>query len=339
MSDDPIKILTTVSIPEAELKRLRAVSPRIEVLVHPTRDFSEIPEVILDSVEILYTMHALPEPDQMPNLRWIQAHTTGIDHFHGHSLLDSDIAVTTMSGSSAPQMAEFVLMSILALGHRLPEILSSPHAIQWADGRYARFEPHELFGTTVGVLGYGSIGREVARLCHAFGASVLATKRDLKHLADEEYALEGLGDSQADLPERLYPPEATRSMVPLCDYVVIALPLTAKTKGAVNDEVIKAMKPGTFLIDISRGGILDHGALVEALNSGHLAGAALDVYPIEPLPESSPLWEMKNVILSPHVAGSTPNYFPRAIELFMSNLDRYLTDRPLLNRYDPTHGY
>ena len=332
-------ILSTVSIPETELERIRAVSPRIQVHVHPTREFSGIPEELLDSVEILYTMNTLPEPDQVPNLRWIQAHTTGIDHFQGHSLLNSDVAVTTMSGSSAPQMAEFVLMSILALGHRLPEILSSSHDAQWADGRYARFEPHELFGTTVGILGYGSIGREVARLCHAFGASVLATKRDLKHLSDEGYTLKELGDLQADLPERLYPPQATRSMVPLCDYVVIALPLTAKTKGSVNADVIKAMRPGAFLIDISRGGILDHGALVEALNSGHLAGAALDVFPVEPLPKSSPLWEMQNVILSPHVAGSTPNYFSRAIDLFLFNLDRYLTDRPLLNRYNPAHGY
>ena len=339
MSDDPIKILATVSVPEAESERIRAVSPRIELHVRPTREFNEIPEELLDAVEILYTMYSLPLPDQVPNLRWIQAHTTGIDQLQGHVLLSSDVVVTTMSGSSAPQLAEFVLMSMLALGHRLPEILSSSHEAQWAEGRFTRFEPHELFGSTVGILGYGSIGREVARLCHAFGANILATKRDLKHLTDEGYCLEGLGDLDADLPDRLYPPEATPSMVALCDYVVIALPLTSKTQGAVNDKVIKAMKPGAFLIDISRGGILDHGALVDALKSKHLAGAALDVYPVEPLPVSSPLWDMKNVILSPHVAGSTPAYFPRAIDLFTSNLERYLTDRPLLNRYDPARGY
>ncbi|TFH37246.1 MAG: D-2-hydroxyacid dehydrogenase [Anaerolineales bacterium] len=339
MSDDPIRILATVAIPEAEVARIRAVSPRIEVHVYPTRDLREIPEELLGSTEILYTMHTLPEPDKVPNLRWIQAHTTGIDHFQGHALLNSDVIVTTMSGSSTPQMAEFALMSMLALGHRLPEILNSSHDAQWAEARHARFERRELFGSTVGILGYGSIGREIARLCHTLGAKILATKRDLKHLTDEGYTLEGLGDLEADIPDRLYPPQATRSMVSLCDFVVIALPLTAKTQGVVNAEVIKAMKPGAFLIDISRGGILDHGALVEALTSGHLAGAALDVYPVEPLPESSPLWEMRNVILSPHLAGSTPQYFPRAIDLFTLNLGRYLTDRPLLNRYNPAQGY
>jgi phosphoglycerate dehydrogenase-like enzyme len=339
MTDDPIKILTTVSIPDTDIERIQAVSPRIELHVHPTRDFGVVPEELLDSVEILYTMYTLPEPDQVPSLRWIQAHSTGVDQFHGHSLLDADVIVTTMSGSSAPQMAEFALMCVLALGHRLPQIMGSSAEERWAEGRYSRFEPQELFDSTVGILGYGSIGREAARLFSAFGATVLATKRDLKKIADEGYKLEGLGDPGADLPDRLYPPEATRSMVALCDYVVIALPLTSKTQGAVNADVIKAMKPGSFIVDVSRGKVLDHGALIEALNSGHLAGAALDVYPVEPLPESSPLWEMKNVILSPHIAGSTPQYFTRAIDLFTLNLGHYLADRPLLNRYDPAQGY
>jgi phosphoglycerate dehydrogenase-like enzyme len=339
MNNEQIKILTTISIPETELERIHAVSPRIKVYVHPTRNYSEIPEQLLDSVEILYTMHSLPEPEQVPNLRWIQAHTTGVDQFQGHPLLNSDVIVTTMSGSSAPQMAEFALMCLLALGHRLPQIMRSSSQKQWAEGRYTRFEPAELYGSTVGILGYGSIGREVSRLCRAFGAMVLATKRDLKHLTDEGYTMEGLGDLEANLPDRLYPPEATRSMVSLCDYVVITLPLTLKTQGFVTGEVIKSMKAGSFLIDISRGGILDHGALIEALNNGHLAGAGLDVYPVEPLPESSPLWEMQNVILSPHLAGSSPHYFTRAIDLFTLNLGQYLTDRPLLNRYDPKQGY
>lgn len=339
MADDILKILSTVSLPEAEAARIRAVSPQIDLHIHPTRDFKTVPETLLDSLEVLYTMYSLPDEDQVPNLRWIQAHTSGIDQFLGHPLLETRVALTTMSGTSAPQMAEFILMCLLALGHRLPQIMHSTPAEQWAEGRFSRFEPRELLDSTVGILGYGSIGRELARLCRALGATILATKRDLKHIVDNGYTLEGHGDPGADLPNRLYPPEATRSMVALCDYVVIALPLTSKTKGMVNADVIKAMKPGSLIIDVSRGSIVDHGALIEALNSGHLAGAALDVYPIEPLPESSPLWEMKNVILSPHLAGTTPQYFSRAVDLFIHNLGHYLADRPLLNRYDPALGY
>jgi phosphoglycerate dehydrogenase-like enzyme len=128
-------------------------------------------------------------------------------------------------------------------------------------------------------------------------------------------------------------------MVPLCDFLVICVPLTPKTQGMVNTEILKAMKSTAYLIDISRGGVVDHGALVEALGGGRLAGAALDVFPVEPLPESSPLWGMPNVMLSPHLAGSSPHYLERAVALFCQNLQRYLSDRPLLNVYDPQRGY
>jgi phosphoglycerate dehydrogenase-like enzyme len=107
----------------------------------------------------------------------------------------------------------------------------------------------------------------------------------------------------------------------------------------VNQAVLEAMKPTSFLIDISRGGVVDHGALVEALSQNRLAGAALDVFPVEPLPEGSPLWELPNVILTPHVAGSSPRYFEQAVELFAQNLRRYLSDQPLLNRFDSARGY
>jgi phosphoglycerate dehydrogenase-like enzyme len=103
--------------------------------------------------------------------------------------------------------------------------------------------------------------------------------------------------------------------------------------------VFKTLKPGAFLIDVSRGGVVDHGALIEALMEKRLGGAALDVYPVEPLPESSPLWEMPNVILSPHIAGASGEYFERAADLFRENLRRYLAGQPLLNRYDPQCGY
>jgi phosphoglycerate dehydrogenase-like enzyme len=128
-------------------------------------------------------------------------------------------------------------------------------------------------------------------------------------------------------------------MAAKCDYLVVTVPLTAKTRGLVNAKVLEKMKPSAFLVDVSRGGVVDHGALVSALEEKQLAGAALDVYPVEPLPESSPLWEMPGVIVSPHIAGASPLYNERAIELFAANLKRYLAGKPLLNAYDPKLGY
>jgi phosphoglycerate dehydrogenase-like enzyme len=338
-SEREVHILLTVSFPQALLDRIGAVSPEIKLHSNPAREAKVIPEDLLNKVEVLYTADVLPEPDQVPKLRWIQMHYAGVDHISGNPLLSEDIMVTTVSGASAPQMAEFALMSMLALGHRMPEVLRSSPAEQWAEGRYSRFQPLELRDSTVGIVGYGSIGREIARLCVQFGAHILATKHDLMHLEDPGYVPDGLGDPAADLPDRLYPPEALRSMAKLCDFIVVTVPLTPATQGMLNGEVLKAMKPTAYLVDVSRGGVIDHGALVEALNARHLAGAALDVYPIEPLPESSPLWKMKNVLLSPHLAGSSPHYLERAAELFSVNLQRYLTDRPLLNIYDAERGY
>jgi phosphoglycerate dehydrogenase-like enzyme len=334
-----VLVLITLSFPEPLVERLRAISPRLQVRVHPARNGQDLPEDLLQDVEVLYTHHALPEPASVPNLRWVQFHFAGVDAIVDHPLLHTDILVTTLSGASAPQLAEYALMGMLALGRRVPRMVADKAAKKWADDRFERFRPLELRGATVGIVGYGSVGREVARLCRAFGATVLATKRDLRSLGDQGYQLKELGDPNADLVVRLYPPQAVASMASLCDFLVIAAPLTPETRGMIDRQVFAALRPTAFLVDLSRGGLVDHAALVEALAEKRLAGAVLDVYPVEPLPQSSPLWEMPNVLLSPHIAGASGDYFERATELFAENLRRYLSDQPLLNLYDPQRGY
>src|SRR3990170_1197398 len=327
MTDIPV--LLTMRFPDPLVERLRAVSPRLRIEAHPAASGEDLPEALLADVEVLYTARALPAPEAVPSLRWVQFHYAGIDHVADHPLLRSGIKITTLSGAAVPQMGEFVLMSILALGRRLPRMERDRFEKRWAENRFDRFRPLDLHGSTVGIVGYGSVGREVARLCHAFGAKVVATKRNLKAPADDGYRLEDRGDAGADVPDRLYPPQALRSMVALCDFVVLTLPLTPKTRGVISRAVLQEMKPTACLIDVSRGGVLDHNALVEALSEKRLAGAALDVYPVEPLPVTSPLWEMPNVILSPHVAGASGRYFEQATALFADNLQRYISDQPL----------
>jgi phosphoglycerate dehydrogenase-like enzyme len=337
MADIPV--LITVDMPDALLDRLRAVSPHIEIDLLPTGDASDFSEEQLGEMEVLYTRQALPEPEQVPNLRWIQFHWSGIDDFVDHSLLRSDMFVTTLSGAAVPQMAEFALTMMMSLGHHLPSMMEDQKEKVWADNKFTRFRPKELRGSTVGIVGYGNIGREIARICKALGAQVLAIKRDLKTLDVSGYVLEGLGDAEADIPERLYPPQALPSMASECDFLILTVPLTPETRGLVNAKVFESMKDTAYLIDVSRGGVVDQGALVEALREETIAGAALDVYPVEPLPESSPLWELPNVILSPHVAGTSGQYLERAADLFAENLRRYVANEPLLNRYDSKRGY
>jgi phosphoglycerate dehydrogenase-like enzyme len=338
--DDPdILVLMTVRFPDALVQRIRAVSPRLRVEVHPASTSAELPGGLLPDVEILYTVRALPEPEAAPSLRWIQFHYAGIDHVADHPLLRGEIHVTSLSGAAVPQMAEYVMMAILGLARRVPRLERDRSEKRWAENRFERFRPIDLRDSTVGIVGYGSVGREVARLCRAFGAEVLATKRDVRHPADDGYRLDHQGDPTAEFPRRLYPPQALTSMASECDFLVVTVPLTPETRGMISRSVFQKMKPTACLIDVSRGGVVDHNALIEALSEKRLGGAALDVFPVEPLPASSPLWDMPNVLLSPHIAGASDRYFDQATALFTANLQRYLSDQPLLNEVDPRLGY
>jgi|Deesub1362A_J573_1020465.scaffolds.fasta_scaffold03232_2 phosphoglycerate dehydrogenase-like enzyme len=335
-----IVVLITLPFPDHLIERLRALSSRIRVEVVPARSAQELPAELLPEVEVLYTSRALPDPQDVPALQWVQFHYAGIDHVADHPLLRKEgLQVTTLSGVAAPGMAEFALMCMLALGRHLPAIMDDKLHKRWPKDRFERYQPVELRGSMVGIVGYGSIGREIARLCRAMGAGVLACKHDLKHLDDPGYAIDGLGDPQAELAQRIYPPQAVASMAAECDFLVVVVPLTPETRGMIDEGVLERMKPSAFLVDISRGGVVDHGALIQALREKKLAGAALDVYPVEPLPQSSPLWEMSNVILTPHLAGASPHYYERAMDLFVENFRRYLAGQPLLNRFDPQRGY
>jgi phosphoglycerate dehydrogenase-like enzyme len=337
---EPINVLITVQFPEKLISKLNAISPRLRILVSKAKKAEELSDEEWGKIEVLYTSRILPAPHQAPNLRWIQFHYAGIDHAVDAPILKrEDLVVTTLSGGSASQMAEYIIMMLLSLGHRLPDLINSQKDAEWPKDRWERFSPQELRQSVVGIVGYGSIGRQVARLLAPFGAQVLAAKRDAMHPEDNGYMPEGQGDPQGDFVRRLYPPQALKSMIQACDFVVVTTPLTEETRGIINAEVFEAFKSTAFLIDVSRGGVVDHAALIEALKGKKLTGAALDVFPEEPLPAESPLWKMPNVLITPHIAGNTVFYDERAIELFAENLDRYLSGLPLYNRYRPELGY
>jgi phosphoglycerate dehydrogenase-like enzyme len=208
------------------------------------------------------------------------------------------------------------------------------------DDRANVFNPHPLRGKTVGIVGYGNIGRELARAADALGMTVLATKRDVMHPADDDsYHEAGTGDPEGEIPRRLYPPQALGSMAKECDFLVVTSPLTDETRHMVNAAVLKQMKKTAILINVGRGAVVDEAALIEALQAGRIGGAALDVFEQEPLPPESPLWKMENVIIAPHVSGSSAVYEDKLIDLFEENLQRYFDGRPLLNRVHRDRGY
>jgi len=340
MSTTPIPTLFTVSFPPELLEKVIQVSPRIRLMTHAVRSAEEIPAELWKQVEILYTDRILPDPALVPNLRWVQFHFAGVDHVASHPLMGKkDIQITTLSGAAAPQVAEHVLLMLLALGHKIPELAAFQARAEWPKDRWERFRALELRESRVGIVGYGSIGREVARLLHPLGTRILAAKRDVRHPEDNGYTPPGLGDPNGDLFTRLYPIQALRSMLKECDFVVVCLPLSPATRGLIGEAELAAMKPSAFLVDVSRGEIVNHASLIAALQEKRIAGAALDVFPEEPLPPSSPLWKMPNVIITPHISGISAHYSQRAMDLFLENLKRYLSGNLLYNLYDPDLGY
>lgn len=336
----PVDILITLPFSAALIQRIQEVSPRLRVTAHPAQKVTEVPVDLWAHCEVLYTDRVLPGPDLVPLLKWIQFHYTGIEKALGAPLISKPgLLVTTQSGATASQTAEHVLAMLLALGRQLPALAALQKKTEWPKDRWAHYTPRELRVSTVGVIGYGSIGRQVARLLREFGATVLATKFDAMQPADRHYIPDGMGDPQGDLVHRLYPAQAVKSMLKDCDFVVVAVPLTPQTRGLLDAETLSACKPGAYLVDVSRGDVLDHNALVKALQDHRLAGAALDVFPEEPLPAKSPLWELPNVILTPHIAGISPYYDQRAMDLFAANLERYTNGQPLYNLFDSQRGY
>lgn len=339
-NENPIEVLCTISFPEELVQKWRELSPRLHITVITTRRVEDISNEIWARTEVLYTDRVLPPKDVAPNLHWVQFHFAGIDFAVANPLIkEQGLIMTTLSGAAAPQVAEFAVGAMLAIGHKFPIIQKNQQKTEWPTDRWQRFVPRELRGSTVGIIGYGSIGREIARLLQPFSCTILAAKRDVFHPKDYGYQHEGYGDPEGNLFKRLYPIQALKSMLKLCDFAVVCLPLTQETRGLIGEEELKAMKKGAYLIDVGRGGVVDGKAVEEAVKNDWLGGAVLDVFTEEPLPGNNPLWQLPNSIISPHVAGISSVYLERAAELFGVNLQRYIDEEPLLNRFDPERGY
>jgi len=257
-----------------------------------------------------------------PRLRWIQLTSAGADRLLGSGFIEEGVTVTTVSGLHATPIGEYVLSVMLMFAKGAPAAMRAQRERRWL-----RYMPRELHGKTVGVVGMGHIGGEVARLSKAFGCGVVATRRSAAGTSSGEYC------------DELLPASELRHLLEASDYVVVCVPLTAETRGLIGEEELRAMKPSAVIINIARGPVIVEEALVRALREGWIGGAGLDVFEREPLPEESPLWEMENVVITPHISGGTEIYNERAVGIFTENLRRHLAGEPLQNVVDPARGY
>lgn len=247
---------------------------------------------------------------QAPNLRWFHTMSAGVDHPIFGSIRAAGARLTTSSGAAAPAIARTVAMYLLALSRDLPGRLRDQAAHRWNPQRFEDVE-----GKLVGVVGMGPIGIEVVRLAQALGMRPIGMRR------------RALGDE----PCATWPLERFGELTAAVDVLVLALPLTPETAGLLTGELIDGMRPGAVVVNVGRGELIDEPALAAALARGHLGGAGLDVAAVEPLPEASPLWDLPNVIITPHNSGSTDATSRGAIDIFLANLRAYAAGEPLRN--------
>jgi phosphoglycerate dehydrogenase-like enzyme len=262
-------------------------------------------------------------------LRWLSSVAAGLDEIATPAILARGIAITNASGVHGPNIAEHLMAMILMFTRGMPKLFRAQLARRWERDLKSRSDgPGELTGKTLLIVGLGRIGEALAVRARPFGVHVVAVKHDPGSRHDA-----GVG------VDELLPVGALDDALGRADHVCLTVPLTRATHHLMDARRLGRMRPGAFLYNVSRGAVIDQAALVEALRVGKLGGAGLDVFEEEPLPAGSPLWDLDNVILTPHVAGVTPLYYQRTAALFAENLERFLSGLPLANRFDRERGY
>lgn len=262
-------------------------------------------------------------------LRWLSSWAAGVERVARPALLSRGIVLSNASGVHGPNIAEHLLAMILMFTRAMPRLHRAQLARRWERNLASRADgPGELTGKTLLIVGLGRIGEALAVRARPFGVRIVAVKHDPSTRHDAGVAV-----------DELVGMDALDEVLGRADHVCLTVPLTHDTHHLIDARRLALLRAGAYLYNIARGPVIDQAALVDALRGGRLAGAGLDVFEHEPLPEDSPLWDLDNVILTPHVAGVTPHYFERAAALFADNLDRFLAGQPLRNVYDPVRGY
>ena len=307
-------------------QRLTEHFPELEVV---QRDSYEGIDEHLRDAEIIFTISLRPEQFATTrNLRWIHAPSAAVHQFLFPELVDSDVILTNSIEVHGPVVAEHVIALIFALAKKIPQatVLQQKHVwgkeAMWREG----YCPGEIAGATLGLIGVGSIGRRVALMASAVGMRVIAVR-------------EHIDKGAPDGVEAVFAPSELDKLLAQSDFVVMAAPLVSATQGLLNTERIARMKPDSFLINVGRGPQVDESAIADALRRRRIAGAALDVFEHEPLPPESPLWDLDNLLITPHTAGLTAKLWERHYDLFSANLRRYLSDQQLRYVVDKRKGY
>jgi phosphoglycerate dehydrogenase-like enzyme len=310
------------TIPPDSVDRLRREFPAIRFL---HAEDEEAMVRLISTAEVAFTSRLTAQAfEAAAALRWVHSPTAGVGSMLFPAMKASPVVMTNSSGMNAAAVAEHALLLMLAAVRRLPEALRAQGERRWAWNTLSGLPT--LQGRTLLIAGLGAVGCELARLASGIGMRVVGTRREI-----EAPLPEGVSEARS--------PSALPELLPGADIVVLAAPLTAATRGMIGAAELALMKPTAWLVNVARGKLVDERALVSALQQGEIAGAALDVVEHEPLAESSPLWSLPNVLITPHVAGFREDYWEAATDLFAMNLRRYLAGERLANIVDKLAGY
>jgi glyoxylate/hydroxypyruvate reductase A len=344
MPDEQLRVLIASPLEPPHVARIAAADPRVSVLYEPgllpvpryAADHTGVPRplsaaelgawaALRQQADVSFDFDWQAPADMAancPRLRWVQATSAGIGGFLERTgLAGAPLVFTTAAGVHGIPLAEFALLGLLYFAKGMPALAGAKSARAWQ-----RYAGSQVSGSRVLLVGLGGAGREVARLLAAAGVEVCGAGRP-----GHRYDVPGVTSYVAS--------GQLREVLPGMDALVLACPLTEQTRGLIGAGELALMRPGAVLVNISRGAVVDEQALVSALRSGHLGGACLDVFATEPLPSGSPLWDMPNVIVSPHSAATVAAENGLITDLFIDNLQRWLTRRPLRNIFDREAGY
>jgi phosphoglycerate dehydrogenase-like enzyme len=311
-------------IPAAGVETLRRRFPDIE-FIHATTDAQRAEG--LKDCDVIYTwILKADELANAPRVKWVHTSAVAVETLCLNDLFARGIVVSNTRGVQAVPIAEHVMAVVLALSKQLPFAIDNQRQSRWAQNEFmdARL-PWLLKGKTLGIIGVGTIGTEIARRAGAFGMDVIAMRRRL--------------GAPVDGIERIFGPEQLYQFLSLCNVLVIAAPLTPQTHSLLGAAQFAKLPKGAVVINVGRAKIIDTDALVDALKSGHLGGASLDVFPQEPLPAEHALWQTPNAILTPHTSGFRQGHWDEVIELFAENIERFQRGEPVKFRVDPDLGY
>jgi phosphoglycerate dehydrogenase-like enzyme len=334
-----MKIVSTVVLQPTQRTAILNAVPGADLADRQCRTAEEVGELVGAGCDVLLTFRVPNDIANRASVKWIQLLSAGADHVLGGPLKGSKIPITTASGIHATPIAEYTMASMLAYAHRIHLAIRAQVRHEWMRSGAFMAGVDDIREQTLGIIGYGSIGRETARLASAFGMKVLALKRNPSERVDPGWCPAGIGDPDGKIPARYFGPEDREAILRESDYVSVTLPLTDHTRKFIGERELAAMKPGAYLVNIGRGEVIDERSMAAALSAKKIGGAGLDVFEHEPLEASSPLWDLENVILTPHISGANRGYMDKACELFAENLKRFAANRPLLNMVDPKLGY